>query len=479
MNSSLRGAWPFSGRGQIFGVDAAAHAVRVVNARSEEMMSTNAPRKRRRENRVHGRPGPTVSGVVQTATARPGASVVGLESSSTASRGRSFWTIAATLTLFGASNSAPSPLYAVYAQRFGFSATTLTAIFAVAALFLLLTLIPAGTLSDQLGRRPVILGAIAVQAAAMVLFLLADGTALLFAARIAAGVGTGAALGVLSAALVDFQPVGTARGALVAGVAVPIGLALGALGSGVLVQLAAAPLRLVYWVQLAALAVAALVITLFVPETITARARHVRLGIRVRVPPEARQPFAAFTPGLIAIWALNGLLLSLGPSLALVVLRSHSHVVGGLVPATLFFFTAFGSVATRTWDGRRAVVWGTLLGAVGVLVTLAGIRASSSALLFGGSAIAGLGFGPAFTGTLRTLAPLAALSERGGLFAAVYVVCYLAFALPAVAAGLATTHWGLRDTASVYAVILVLLALAAAALTARTPLASRANSRAR
>ena len=439
-------------------------------------MSTNAARERRRHNRVRGWRRPALSGVVQTGTARPGASVVGLESSSTASRGRSFWTIAATLMLFGISNSTPSPLYPVYAQRFGFSATTLTAIFAVAALFLLLMLIPAGTLSDQLGRRPVILGAIAVQAAAMVLFLLADGTALLFAARILAGLATGAALGALSAALVDFQPVGTARGALVAGVAVPIGLALGAVGSGALVQLAAAPLRLVYWVQLAALALATLVITLFVPETITARARHVRLQIRVRVPPEARLAFAAFTPGLIATWALNGLLLSLGASLALAVLRSHSHVVGGLVPATLFFLTAFGSVATRTWDGRRAVVWGTLLGAAGVVVTLAGIRASSSALLFGGSAIAGLGFGPAFTGTLRTLAPLVAISARGGLFAAVYVVCYLAFALPAVAAGLATTHWGLRDTASVYALILVLLALAAAALTARTPLASRANS---
>jgi hypothetical protein len=199
----------------------------------------------------------------------------------------------------------------------------------------------------------------------------------------------------------------------------------------------------------------------------------VRLRIRVRVPPEARQPFEALTSGLIATWALNGLLLSLGPSLALVVLRSHSHVIGGLVPATLFFLTAFGSVATRTWDGRRAVIWGTVLGAAGVLVTLAGVRVSSPGLLFGGSAIAGLGFGPAFTGTLRTLAPLAALSARGALFVAVYVVCYLAFALPAVAAGLATTHWGLRDTASAYAVVLVLFALAAAALTARTPLACR------
>jgi hypothetical protein len=69
--------------------------------------------------------------------------------------------------------------------------------------------------------------------------------------------------------------------------------------------------------------------------------------------------------------------------------------------------------------------------------------------------------------------PLASPSARGGLLAAVFVISYLAFAVPAAAAGLATAHWGLRDGASGYAVVLVLLALAAAALTARSPRASR------
>jgi len=91
------------------------------------------------------------------------------------SRRRSFAVVAATLTLFLFGASAPTPLYVVYQGRFGFSATTLTAIFAVYALALLLTLLPAGTLSDQVGRRPVILAALAIQAGAMIIFLLRTG----------------------------------------------------------------------------------------------------------------------------------------------------------------------------------------------------------------------------------------------------------------------------------------------------------------
>ncbi|MBV9193840.1 MAG: MFS transporter [Solirubrobacterales bacterium] len=385
-------------------------------------------------------------------------------------RRRPFLVVSGTLTLFLFGASAPTPLYVVYQARFAFSPTTLTAIFGVYALALLLTLVPAGGLSDQLGRRPVILGAITIQAAAMVLFLLADGTPMLFAARIVQGVATGAATGALSAALIDFQPAGSTVGALTASVAPPIGLALGAVCAGVLVQLGTAPLRLVYWVQLAGLALAAAGVAVAVPETIVEpHKRAVGLEFRINVPTSARRAFIALTPGLMASWALAGLFLSLGPSLAVVLLHSRSHVLGALVPATLCFITAIASFATRRWSGRRAVLTGTMLLAVGVLISLVGIRASSAVFLFTGTAVAGLGFGPAFAGSFRTLAPLAPPQARAGLLAAVYVVSYLAFAVPAIVAGLAATEWGLRGSASGYAVAVVVLALAAAGLTARRP----------
>ena len=86
------------------------------------------------------------------------------------------------LVLFLAASAAPTPLYRVYQARWGFSATTLTAVFAVYVVFLLMTVLIFGSLSDHVGRRPVIITALAVDTAACILFLLAPGVGALFAA---------------------------------------------------------------------------------------------------------------------------------------------------------------------------------------------------------------------------------------------------------------------------------------------------------
>jgi hypothetical protein len=57
----------------------------------------------------------------------------------------------------------------------------------------------------------------------------------------------------------------------------------------------------------------------------------------------------------------------------------------------------------------------------------------------------------------------AAASNRAGLIAATYTVDYVALGLPALIAGVATTHFGLHDTALLYSVVIALLAAAAAA----------------
>ena len=112
-------------------------------------------------------------------------------------RAAAFWLVAATVTTLLAASSAPSPLYAVYQAEFGFSSATLTAIFAVYVLALLMSLLTVGRLSDFVGRRPVLAVALVVQAAAMAVFLAADGVTALFVARVVQGMATGAAIGVL------------------------------------------------------------------------------------------------------------------------------------------------------------------------------------------------------------------------------------------------------------------------------------------
>jgi MFS family permease len=59
----------------------------------------------------------------------------------------------------------------------------------------------------------------------------------------------------------------------------------------------------------------------------------------------------------------------------------------------------------------------------------------SAAAFFAGVAIAGLGFGGAFQGAIRSVVPLAAPHERAGVLSVIFVVSYLSMGIPAVIAG--------------------------------------------
>ena len=129
----------------------------------------------------------------------------------------------------------------------------------------------AGSLSDRLGRRPVLVGALLVELLAMLLFAVARDVDALLAARVVQGLATGVATGALSAALIDLQPPGRPQlGAVVSGAAPLLGLAAGALGSGLLVQYAPDPLRLVFWL-LAGAFVLALAVVVAMPEPVAVR----------------------------------------------------------------------------------------------------------------------------------------------------------------------------------------------------------------
>ena len=80
-------------------------------------------------------------------------------------------------------------------------------------------------------------------------------------------------------------------------------------------------------------------------------------------------------------------------------------------------------------------------------------------MLVAGSLIAGIGFGTSFSGTLRALLPTAEPHHRAGLLSTFYVQAYLAFSLPAVAAGLLVPLAGLSTVTYVYGAVVIVLAL--------------------
>ena len=375
------------------------------------------------------------------------------------SRAPSFWLLATLLAFLLFAASAPSPLYVVYEAKWHFSSITLTAIFAVYALALLAALLTTGRLSDHLGRRPVLMLALVVQIAGMVAFIVAQGVGMLYAARILQGLGTGIATGAIVAWLLDLPPPDNPRlGSLVGSIAPIAGLAAGALGSGLLVQYGPDPLHLVFWL-LTAVYVLALAAMLVIPDLVERTPGWLQsMRPQIGVPPAARSLFTASAPSLIATWTLGGLYLSLGPSLAISLLKTDSHIAGGMVIVALAGAGAVASTLVRAADPRVIVIRGSLVLIVGVGITLLAVAIGSTVGLYAGSVIAGLGFGPAFSGVFRSLAPLAPPDKRSALLASIYVVSYLAFGVPAIIAGVAVTLYGLRDTTYVYGVVVMALA---------------------
>ncbi len=381
-------------------------------------------------------------------------------------RARLFTAVSGIVVLFPAASSVPSPLYPLYQQLFGFSAATLTVVFAVYVAGLLASLLVVGALSDHIGRKPVLVGALLLEAASFAVFLGAGGVTALLVARVLQGIATGAAITTLGATLVDLAPPEAPhRAGMVTGVGTLAGLAAGAVGAGALIQLAPAPTRLVWIVLLGLLAVAAVVVAVL-PET-SARRPGVwaSLAPRVGVAPRLRGEVLAVTPVLVTSWALGGLYLSLGPSIAGSLLGESSHLVGGLVVTLLCGTGALASFVLRDRPVRSLLAPAAGLLAIGTAVTLVGFTVASLLLTALGTVVAGVGFGAAALACFGVFAEIAGPTERGELFAVAYVISYTAFSLPAVAAGIGSGLVGLATAAEVYGAVVVALGLGSVVLT--------------
>ncbi|MDJ0392832.1 MFS transporter [Rhodococcus sp. G-MC3] len=378
-----------------------------------------------------------------------------------------FWVVGLTYLVVMASSAAPSPLYPVYQGEWGFSATTLTVVFAVYAVALLVALLTVGSLSDHVGRKPILISALVLLVVSLFLFIVADGVPGLIAARVVQGLAAGTATGALSAAVIDLQPSESA-GPLINSVAPSIGLASGALGAGLLVQLAPAPTVLVYALLIGGVVLLAAALML-VPETSAMRTvesrRHLAklLLPRAAFPTGARVPFLMMVPALVATWSLGGFHLSLGPSIIKSLFGIDNHIVGGLEIFALFFSGAVAAACVRTRPPRIVMILGALVLAAGVATSLVSITIASVPLYFLGSVIAGAGWGSTFLGAMRTLGVLVPADERGSVFATTFVISYLAFSVPAVIGGFAVHTFGLQPSAVVYGSFVIVLALLSSA----------------
>ena len=379
--------------------------------------------------------------------------------------------LASLIVTLLAASAAPTPLYAIYQVRWGFTPITTTIVFGVYAVAVLASLLTLGKLSDHIGRRPVLLAAIIVQAAALLVFATASGVPELLIARIVQGLATGAALGAIGAGLLD---VDRERGTFANSVAPGMGTGSGVLLSALAVRYLPAPTHLIYLALVGVFVLQAAGVVLMRETVSRTPGALASLRPEIRLPRTLRGPVLVAIPVLFAVWAQGGLYAALGPALVYSLTGSQDIVLGGLSLFVLTLTAVIAIVVLRTAAARTVMLTGILTLIIGAAITMLALAITSTPMFFLGTAISGVGFGSGFQGGLRTVVPLAAPHQRAGVLSLVYIVSYLGLGVPAVVAGFVIVHGaGLTDTAIYYGGAVILLAAFAllGLLRVRTPVA--------
>jgi MFS family permease len=383
--------------------------------------------------------------------------------------GRRLSVVAAVFALIMATGTLPVPLYVVWGQRFGFGAVTTTVLFAVYAVSTALALAVEGRLSDQIGRRPVLLAALGLGAVGSVLFATATGTLALDLGRLAAGLATGAATPAATAALAELAPHRPRLAGAVATAANLGGLGVGAVMAGVLAHYAVGPTSLVFWIHLA-LTVVAGVSLLVVPETRTARAHPTLLSIRPTFPADhaGRRTFVGACALMFAAFAVNGMFASLVPAFLRQDLGVDNQAVAGATVGLLFLTGMLVQlVAARPGSQTRVrSVSAALVAGIGLTVT--GLWVRDFPVILAGTVLAGIGFGTATERGVTTVSDLGDPEHRAELLASLFLAAYAGATVSTLGLGGLTQALGTNLATAVVAIAVVFATVGAIALQPRT-----------
>jgi MFS family permease len=366
---------------------------------------------------------------------------------------------AAAFAICMAATTLPTPLYGLYSSRFGFHTLTVTVLFAVYAIGVVVTLALFGQLSDAVGRRPVMLTAVAVSVISSLVLAAAPGLGILLVGRVVSGLAAGLMTGTGTAAVIDLFP--AARHAAAGTVAVAAntgGLALGTLLAGVLADLAGHPLVTPYLVQAGA-GVLAIVALLVVPRRGPVSRSRFRLT-RPEVPAEIRASFVRAVLSGGAAFAVTGVLTSVSALFLVSVLHDTNHALAGGVVALVFIFMAIGQLAGRGTSPHRAMLAGCAgLVLAGIVLLLALTLHSLAALLLAAVALGAAG-GMCLNAGVATTVSQVAEGQRGGVSSAYFAGLYVFLALPAIGVGVIAAHTTLITAGVILCVVVIALAIA-------------------
>jgi hypothetical protein len=374
-----------------------------------------------------------------------------------------FWIVVFSFLIVSAFATLPSPLYGLYRTRDHLSAFTITVVYAIFAGGTIAALLTVPAIAVRIGRRGVMLAAVATMMAAAGLLAAWKSLPGLLAGRLLTGVAVGLASGTAITYLIELRlrkdptPSAAARARNI-GTAVNVGaLGVGPLVAGCLAQWVRLPLTVPY-LLIVVLGAVALIGLAAAPETAEPGLRATTTQRAADSPPAARIPVPA-AAATLAAFSANGLFAGLSGLFLATTLHHPSHALAG---ATLFLVFSAGVIsqwATARLQASRTLALGTIsmLAGLALLVTSVRLATPSLALFLVSGALIGAGAGAVFKGTTGLVLEAAAPENRLALTSALLIALFVGLSIPVVGAGIALDRGASApDTVLGFAIVVAL-----------------------
>jgi MFS family permease len=342
--------------------------------------------------------------------------------------------VATVLAFIG--GTIPTPLYGIYQQELGWSTLVVTAVYAAYALGTIAALILFGRASDDLGRRKVLIAALAVGALSAALFSEVESLGLVLVARVLSGISIGTFAAASIAAMAEVAPGGRLIGSRWGSIAQMVGLGCGPLLAGALAEWVDRPLQAPFWAHLALLALSA-VLVLRIPDIGGQAGRRLQRQ-RIAVPPEARVAFFSVAPGVFGALAVQGFFAALSSSFLRGEVGISSPMVVGLVGGSVFLATATGAMTVSRLGNDRSLRLGSATLGVGLILAAVAVATDTLGATISAAVAAGLAVGLTLAAAVVVVNQAAPEDRRAEVNAALLVVLYTGISVPSLGVGILT-----------------------------------------
>jgi Sugar (and other) transporter len=383
-----------------------------------------------------------------------------------------FWAVAYAFLIVMAFATLPSPLYGLYRIRDGLSAFTVTVVYAIFAAGTIVALLSVRYVAPRIGRRGVMLTAVATMMAAAGVLAAWKSLPGLLVGRSITGLAVGLVAGIAITYMIELRvredPNASVIRARNIGTAVNVGaLGIGPLIAGCLAEWVRAPLTVPYllFLTLGAVGVAALAIA---PET-RAPGTPVQSGGGPGISSDALKVLVPGALATLAAFSAMGLFAGLSGLFLATTFGKTSHALAG---ATLFLVFSSGVVsqlATDKLPARRVFLLGTISMLIGLvsLVTSVHLSTPRLALFLIGGALIGAGAGAVFKGTTGLVLAVTPPDSRLAMTSNLLIALFVGLSIPVIGAGIALDRGATPpNTVLVFAVLVGLGVAGAGALLA-------------